>query len=90
MRSKNYMFTYIPGNAESDVEMLQLKEYVKFMLEEFNVRLRIVKAGRLGKNNPNAWKYRSASRYYKGCGGHPYQYIKKSDAVKFDVYVYNY
>jgi len=51
-------------------------------------RYRVCLRGRLGKNNPNAWKYQMRQKAYTGCGAHPYQMIHLSDAAYFDVYIY--
>lgn len=40
--------------------------------------------GRLGKDNPNAWKYRRGSGSY-----YTHQAIRLPDATTADVYVYN-
>jgi hypothetical protein len=42
---------------------------------------RIMIFGRLGEENPNAWKYRTGR-------SNAYQYIAKEDAAHFDVYVH--
>ena len=55
---------------------------------------RVLVFGRLGKNNPNASKYKSARPHGYGFGSSGnYQYIAKADAATLDLYshpVYNY
>jgi hypothetical protein len=84
-RPKSYQFTHKPGDAESEKKLASLKTSMKGTH-------RIVMVGRLGKNNPNAYKY---SR--KNGGGevakkrypeHSHQVIHKADAAHHDVYAY--
>ena len=83
--SPNFVFTYFPGNEESEMTLKSIKS----RKESWE---RVVLMGRLGKENPNAQKYKdryAANKKIKNhFGGHPYQYIAKEDAAYFDVYVY--
>lgn len=50
---------------------------------------RVMIFGRMGKNNPNAEKYKDMARTHKNSlyGASPYQYIAKADAQSFDIYI---
>ena len=82
--SAAYQFTHKPGDAESEKKLADLKAQHK------GSGNRVVLKGRLGKDNPNAQKYKDAAKANKGrgYGAHAYQTIKKSDAAHHDVYVY--
>lgn len=82
--SAAYQFTHKPGDPESEKKLADLKAQHKGSSN------RVVLKGRLGKDNPNAQKYKDAAKANKGrgYGAHAYQTIKKSDAAHHDVYVY--
>jgi hypothetical protein len=96
--STSYIFSYNPSD-ENDVKKLkELKQRIKNQNKTADVKQRVVLAGRLGKNNPSAVKYRKGGEYSSKqkpswfpswYGGHPYQTIRVADAAYFDVYVYN-
>ena len=45
-------------------------------------------AGRLGKNNPNAYKYNSFNRFGVECEEGRAGYVRLEDATRVDAYVY--
>ena len=83
--SKSYQFTHKPGDEESEKKLSGLKKMVK------GTGKRVVLMGRLGKDNPNAHKYKKggevSSNRSQFAGTH--KYIKKGDAAHHDVYVYD-
>lgn len=83
--SSSYQFTHKPGDAESEKKLSGLKKMVK------GTGKRVVLMGRLGKDNPNAHKYKKggevSSNRSQFAGTH--KYIKKGDAAHHDVYVYD-
>ena len=96
--SENYVFTAKAASADDRQKIETLRQTVKvinYMQSQYEkytgqqqTRYRVCLRGRLGKNNPNAWKYKMRQKAYTGCGAHPYQMIHLSDAAFFDVYVY--
>jgi hypothetical protein len=92
--STSYIFSYNPSD-ENDVKKLkELKESIKKQNKTVGAKKRVLLVGRLGENNPNAFKYRKGGEYNSvdkpsWFGGHAYQTIRVADAAYFDVYVYN-
>ena len=96
--SENYVFTAKAASADDLQKIETLRQTVKainHMQRQYEkdtgqqqTRYRVCLRGRLGKNNPNAWKYQMRQKAYTGRGAHPYQMIRLSDAAYFDVYVY--
>jgi hypothetical protein len=87
-RTKSYQFTVEMKNGSPVTET----EYLKCLREEvamtngiFQTQFYVKLQGRLGKNNPNAWKYRT--RYNGGIYGDA-QCVRLADAAFADVYVY--
>lgn len=81
--SDNYRFTITSVMTDEDkIALNLLKGAAKFCGR------RIVLKGRLGKNNPNAYKYNKFSGRYRNIGYHSHQTIRKEDAAFFDVYSY--
>lgn len=75
-------------NVPEDVERLAaLKAEVKAYNKGSSLKARVMLRGRLGKNNPNAIKYRERGKRW-AYRGNPYQTILKEDAAYFMVYVY--
>lgn len=81
--TSSYRFT-VDMNNPSDVEAVNsLKKFVSTYNKTYpKNKLRVTLKGRLGKDNPNAVKYR-------GKRFNAYQTIAKADAKHFDVYVNN-
>lgn len=50
---------------------------------------RVCLKGRMGKNNPNAYKYSVKGNKSSWFGSHSHQTIKLADAAKADIYIYN-
>ena len=96
--SENYVFTAKATSVDDRQKIETLRQTVKAincMQSQYEkdtgqrqTRYRVCLRGRLGKNNPNAWKYQVRRKSYCGYGAHPYQMIRLSDAAYFDVYVY--
>ena len=98
-RSDNYRFT-ISNDIEGHEKIAQLRKEISiFNLEEKikslkdpNIIRHTAKVdlfGRLGKNNPNAQRYRDLAKKNKNqwCGAGAYQRIAIEDATTIDVYV---
>lgn len=85
--STAFKFTHIPGDEESEKKLQDLKDSVK------GTSQRVLMKGRLGKDNPNAQKYKDAAaaakKHGKTYGAAAYQTIRKADAKHFDIYVHN-
>jgi len=96
--STSYVFTANAKSADDLAKIDVLRQTVKainYMQRDYEkdtgqeqARYRVCLRGRLGKNNPNAWKYKIRQKKYTGYGARPYQMIRLGDASHFDVYVY--
>ena len=75
-RSAAYRGTIVLSETQ---DKAYLNEVRRVMAE--NGTKKVVLAGRLGINNPNAWKYQLGKLCYK--------WIRAKDAASFDIYVYN-
>lgn len=87
-RSDTYQFTVEmkDGKPVTKTELLNaLREEVAMTNGIFQSKFYVKLQGRLGKNNPNAWKYRA--RYNGGIYGRA-QCVRLADAAFADVYVY--
>ena len=86
-RSYTYRFT-VPMKNGTPTELEALNN-LRYVVSQTNrntgSKLYVKLQGRLGKNNPNSWKYRS--RYNGGIYGRA-QCVRLSDAASADVYVY--
>lgn len=86
-QSKNYVTTLDPMSSV-DMEKLQtIKDTVKACNAYELKKKRVCLRGRLGKNNPNAWKYKHRCGWHGRSNG--YQMIRLADARYWDVYVYD-
>jgi hypothetical protein len=89
-RTSAYQFTVrmIDGKvAPEDQDKLDgLRTVVKLANEAFDLTKYVKLQGRLGEDNPNAWKYKI--RRNGGIYGN-HQCIRLFDAATADVYVYN-
>jgi hypothetical protein len=87
-RSKTYQFTVAMKNGKpvTNTESLDaLREEVAMTNGIFQSQFYVKLQGRLGKNNPNAWKYRHGKDGgIYGCA----QCVRLPDAAFADVYVY--
>ena len=88
-RTPSYRFTVrmIDGKVhpEDKTSLDDLRVVVKLGNSAFNAKQYIKLQGRLGQNNPNAWKYR---QYRNGGIYGCTQCIRLADAATADVYVY--
>lgn len=95
-RSSNYKFT-VNNDCEGLNKIRQLQKEAKIFNAEERLKemkdpgyqpkiRRIAQYGRLGKNNPNAQKYRDANHTWRNA----YQRILLEDAATIDVYVGTY
>lgn len=76
--STNYVATLDP-NSTFDMEKLQIIRNTIKTLNKFNTnKFKVSIKGRLGKNNPNAFKYKNKRVVT----------IKQEDAARYDVYIY--
>lgn len=88
-RSENYQFTAKAGDKDGERRIKRLKDVVHaFAPNKFQVKSR----GRLGKDNPNAQKYKDRAKESKDVrsrvgGVHAYHDIDKKDAAHHDVYL---
>lgn len=86
MRTSDCYVVTIETNNFDHAELLhELKLITKIFNKHSNFNFRIQRVGRLGKNNPNAIKYKN--NVYKNY--HGYGKIRVADAAKFDLYLYN-
>lgn len=86
--SKDYVTT-LPNNAEGLAQFAVLVKMLKIVRDNGgDKRLYLAKAPRLGKDNPNSFKYRRGARARVECwGSHNYQMISMKDGATFDVYI---
>jgi hypothetical protein len=88
--SKAYIKSIDHHSESGKIEIQTLREQLKFT----NPKKRLVLKGRLGKNNPNASKYKEASREIHPSPWGPihfngYRNIKLADASYCDAYIYD-
>lgn len=79
--SDNYRFTVVLENGKPDAEGQARIDALKAEVRAANKGQRVKLMPRLGKNNPNAQKYRESRAW------NAYQYIKMADGQTADVYV---
>ena len=92
-RADSYIGTFHYESADDMIQLQELKKMVSNMNKSlkranFDYQFRVVVCGRLGENNPNAYKYKERKYSYHGYGAHPYQTIKLADASHVDAYIY--
>lgn len=83
--------TTVDHHSEKGKEFIAaLRKSVKAE-DEYNGGLsrRVCIKGRMGKNNPNAYKYSVKNLPNVWSGSHSHQTIKLADAAKADVYIYD-
>lgn len=89
-RTSAYRFTVrmIDGKVhpEDQASVDGLRTVVKLGNSAFSTTQYVKLQGRLGQNNPNAWKYR---QYRNGGIYGRAQCVRLADAATADVYVYN-
>ena len=91
-RTDAYIGTFHYADAGDMLQLAEVRKMVSNLNKSlksdgYEYRFRVSLRGRLGKNNPNAEKYRHAGNYH-GFGGHPYQMIKLADASHVDAYIH--
>jgi hypothetical protein len=91
-RSTSYIVTVKMINGQVALEDQRIVEIIKKTVEVSNTNYgttysRVKLQGRLGENNPNAWKYRRGSWKIGGYGN--CQSVRLADAQHADVYVYD-
>ena len=92
-RTDAYIGTFTNDSKDS-ARIKDLRKFVKYMnkmlkQEGLNHQYYIKLQGRLGKNNPNAWKYEAGENSIYGgnyCGH--WQCIRLKDAAHADAYIY--
>lgn len=72
---------------EDQAVLASIKNTVKLSNKKCNKTCYVKLQGRLGENNPHAWKYRRGS--WKNGGYSNCQSVRLGDAQRADVYVYN-
>lgn len=89
--SDSFFFTISADEVNTSSELKILKNQVKLCNLTTTNKERVVLQGRLGKNNPNAWKYsiKTPRAQSSSSGAHSHQRIRNCDAAFFDVYVYS-
>lgn len=95
--STSYVFTANAKSADDLAKIDALRQTVKainYMQRDYEkdtgqeqARYRVCLRGRLGKNNPNAWKYK-IRQFGNSAIRNPYRMIRQADAAYLDVYVY--
>lgn len=87
-RTSAYQFTVrmIDGKVapEDQSKVDGLQNACKLVNSAFGFKKYVKLQGRLGENNPNAWKYRRKHGVYFN-----HQCIRLADAATADVYIYN-
>jgi hypothetical protein len=91
-RSTSYIVTVKIINGQVALEDQRVVEIIKKTVKVSNTNYgttysRVKLQGRLGENNPNAWKYRRGSWKIGGYGN--CQSVRLADAQYADVYVYD-
>ena len=99
-QSKNYVGTFHYESAADMLELERIRKAIKvvnYQLSHFNSGPRrdgynrqfyVKCAGRLGKNNPNAYKYRGFARFGEEREEGRAGYVRLEDATRMDAYVY--
>ena len=90
-RTDAYIGTFTNDSKDS-ARIKDLRKFVKYMnkmlkQEGLNHQYYIKLQGRLGKDNPNAWKYRQGCGWSKGGYG-CCQSVRLPDAAYADAYIY--
>ena len=92
--SDSYVFTANAKSADDLKKIEEIRQTVRAINHmqrqndgDYATQYRVVLAGRLGKNNPNAHKY-SSPRARRTVNTPAYSMIHKADAAFFDVYIY--
>ncbi len=95
-KRKRYSTSYIETIEHKTEEGRKKIAMARDLLKHMNLASgvpakRLVLMGRLGKNNPNAVKYRKAAKVKNPWGyrSSAYQYIKLDDAAYVDMYMYD-
>ncbi len=87
-RPGHFAFTHTPGDTESERKLAKLKSVVSDHNKTSDFKLRVLAKGRMGKDNPNAEKYkRDHTGRTARPNSHGYQTITLSDAKHHDLYV---
>jgi len=82
--------TTVDHHSEEGKDLITaLRKYIKSDDKERGLSRRVCVKGRMGKNNPNAYKYSVKNTARLGYGGHSHQTIKLLDALKADLYIYD-
>jgi hypothetical protein len=87
--STSFVTTVDHHSDEGKDLIAALRKYIKSDDKERGLSRRVCLKGRMGKNNPNAYKYSIKNTARRGYGGHSHQTIKLADAAKADVYIYD-
>lgn len=82
-RSPSYFGTMILGNVWDEDILATVRKRVAYKNKVEGTNYRVCLMPRLGKNNPNAYKYRRG-----GCMRNGHQMIRKADAKTADIYIY--
>jgi hypothetical protein len=90
VRTSTSFVTTVDHHSEEGKDLIAaIRKYIKSDDKERGLSRRVCLKGRMGKNNPNAYKY-SIKNIAPPCyGTHSHQTIKLSDALKADVYIYD-
>lgn len=87
-RPDHFAFTHTPGDSESERKLAKLKSVVSDHNKTSDFKLRVLAKGRMGKDNPNAEKYkRDHTGRTARPNSHGYQTITLADAKHHDLYV---
>lgn len=88
--SDSYVRTVDHHSEKGKAFIAALRKHIKAEDEYTGgLRRRVCIKGRMGKNNPNAYKYSVKNTPNVWYGSHSHQTIKLADAATADVYIYN-
>lgn len=88
--SDSYVTTVDHHSEKGKALIAALRKYVKAE-DEYTEgpQRRVCIKGRMGKNNPNAYKYSIKGKQVSWYGSHSHQTVKLADAARADIYIYN-
>jgi hypothetical protein len=87
--SDYYVETVHHHSVAGKKRIADLRAKVKADDIRYGYSRRVMLQGRMGKNNPNAYKYSVKNPPNTWSGSHSHQRIKLADAATADIYIYD-
>lgn len=87
--SEFYVETIDHHSVAGKKRIADLRAKVKADDIRYGYSRRVMLQGRMGVDNPNAYKYSSKNSPNTGFGSHSHQCIKLADAATADIYIYD-